>query len=89
MTLHSYDGMHVMVGGVLCRDDPEVLLKAAAEWRECAWSVVRSGQEDTDPILRSMAALMARYRLRIARALKNRAAEKRRRIAYGCTNDME
>jgi len=76
MTLHSYDGLHVMAGGVLYRDDPEVLLKAAAEWRECARFVVQSGQEDTDPILRSMAARAARYRLRIARALKNRAVEK-------------
>jgi hypothetical protein len=71
-----YDGRHVSAGGVLVLDQPGHLLFAAEEWRRCARSVARSGQQDRDPIYRLMAARAARQRLAVSRALAARAVER-------------
>jgi len=63
----------VCAGGVLYDDTAEALRDAAAEWRECARSVIAASQPDTDWAYRLMGARAARYRLKVSRALLRRA----------------
>ena len=68
----------VFAGGVAYDDNPAQLMFAAITWWNCALSVVRSGQRDTDPdpVLRNkMAVPEALYRRAVARALYERALE--------------
>ncbi len=65
------DGMgHIVAGGCLYDNTPVDLARAAVEWRRCARHTLRSAQEDTDPIYRSMGAAAVRYRRKVALALK-------------------
>lgn len=68
----DYSGS-VFAGGVAYQNTPRDLRRGAEEWRACAWSVVRSAREDTDPIYRIMGTRAARYRRALSMALLRRA----------------
>lgn len=64
----------ICVAGCSYDDTPEALTSAAKQWRDCAWSVVKSAQEDTDWAYRKMGAVAASIRLNVSRQLLARAA---------------
>jgi len=69
----SIDGK-ICVGGCSYDDTREALTAAAKQWRDCAWSVVKSAQDDTDWAYRKLGAGAALYRLNVSRQLLARAA---------------
>lgn len=75
MLRYDYTHNYVYAGGCRYLNTPKVLHAAAREWHTCAWSVIKSGQGDTDWAYRLMGAQAARYRRNVARALR-REAEK-------------
>lgn len=72
------DKGNVWADGCRYEDNKKSLLKAAKTWRDCARSVVKSAQEDTDEIYRLMGAGAAWHRLNVSRALLARAMSKGR-----------
>jgi len=67
-----YDG-RVMACGLLFGDNAGALLFGAEELRRSAKAVIKSAQQDTDPIYRRMGAMVALQRRAGARALRERA----------------